>query len=76
MPAVSLSFGLTPSQPSTVYPPHSETKGFHLSLRVVSVGVGVHSAPVVIAPGSIAFRAASIMAKAAGTAVDEPVPKG
>ena len=74
MPAASLSFGLTPSQPSTVYPPHSETKGFHLSLRVVPVGV--HSVPVVIAPGSIAFRAASIMAKAAGTAVDEPVPKG
>ena len=71
---MSLSFGLTPSQPSTVYPPHSDTKGSHLSLRVVPAGV--HSAPVVIAPGSIAFRAASIMAKAAGTAVDEPVPKG
>ena len=51
VPAASLSFGLTPSQPSTVYPPHSDTNMFHLSLIV---SVGVHSTPVWMVPAVLA----------------------
>ena len=47
-----MSFGLTPSQPSTVYPPHSDTNMFHLSLRVSPVGV--HSTPVWMFPAVLA----------------------